>query len=227
VTVPSSVSAGQSVTLQGGGSAAANGHTISSYAWTNVSGVSISIQNSTTANATLTLPSCGLATVGLSVTDNAGRQDTADVVISPTAITTTAPATATNQSSCSATTPAIEVAVCPASANVQVNRTQSLTATLANTTNTAVSWQVNGVTGGNSTVGTISTSGFYSAPSAVPSPATVTISAVSSADSSSSGSAQVTIEAAPRSGGGAIDWLTLLVCSGLVASRQRRVGRTR
>jgi hypothetical protein len=62
-----------------------------------------------------------------------------------------------------------------------------------NTSNTAVTWQVNGVTGGNATVGTISSAGLYTAPTVVPSPATVTVTAVSQADPAKSASAQVTV----------------------------------
>src|SRR5207248_9392556 len=59
--------------------------------------------------------------------------------------------------------------------------------------NTAVTWQVNGVTGGNATVGTISSAGLYTAPAAVQSTTTVTVTAVSQADAITSASAQVTI----------------------------------
>jgi hypothetical protein len=76
---------------------------------------------------------------------------------------------------------------------VQSGGTQSFTATVTNTSNAAVTWQVNGVAGGNSTMGMISASGVYSAPSMVPSPATLTVTAVSVADPTRSGSAQVTI----------------------------------
>src|SRR5256886_11124232 len=55
--------------------------------------------------------------------------------------------------------------------------TETLTATVGNTVNTQVTWQVDTVTGGNATVGTISTSGVYTVPATVPSPATVTITA--------------------------------------------------
>ncbi|MGH8268186.1 MAG: S8 family serine peptidase, partial [Steroidobacteraceae bacterium] len=113
VSLPSSVSAGQSVTFQGGGSAAANAHAIGTYQWSEVSGVPLTINNAATANASVTLPSCGLATVGLTVTDDAGRQDTGDVVISPTSVRTTAPASATGQGACTVAAPSVEVAVCP------------------------------------------------------------------------------------------------------------------
>jgi serine protease len=63
VTVPASVSAGQSVSLSAQNSAAANGHTISTYQWTNVGKQTVAIQNATSAAATVTAPSCGYATV--------------------------------------------------------------------------------------------------------------------------------------------------------------------
>jgi len=48
------------------------------------------------------------------------------------------------------------------------------------------------VTGGNATVGTISTSGLYTAPSVVPNPAAVTVTAIASADTTKSAKATVT-----------------------------------
>src|SRR5438270_8931732 len=79
---------------------------------------------------------------------------------------------------------------------VAAGGTQQFTAMVQNTSNTAVTWQVNGMTGGNATVGTISSSGLYTAPGVVPNPATVTVTAVSQADATKSASAQVTITAA-------------------------------
>ena len=87
----------------------------------------------------------------------------------------------------------ITVTVFPNTANLNISQTQPFTATVTGTTNTAVTWQVNGVVGGNATVGTITIAGSYTAPSAVPNPATVTVTAVSQADASKSGSASATI----------------------------------
>jgi hypothetical protein len=82
----------------------------------------------------------------------------------------------------------------------------------------AVNWRVNGVAGGNSSVGTITTAGVYTAPASVPSPSTVTVTVVPQAGGSSSAAASVTIaaqggSAAPSGGGGggSVDWLTLLI----------------
>jgi hypothetical protein len=52
---------------------------------------------------------------------------------------------------------------------------------------------VNGIAGGNGTVGTITQSGAYKAPTQVPSPATVTVSATAAADPTKTATATVTI----------------------------------
>src|SRR5256885_6506956 len=75
----------------------------------------------------------------------------------------------------------IDVSVTPAAASVQTGGTQTFTAAVTNTTNKAVTWRVNGITGGNTSVGTISTTGVYTAPATVPSPAIVTVTAGSGA----------------------------------------------
>jgi hypothetical protein len=86
-----------------------------------------------------------------------------------------------------------QVSASPSTATVQVGANQQFTAVVSNTANAAFSWQVNAIPGGNSAVGTISSSGLYLAPSSVPSPATVTVTAVLQSDSSKMGSATVTI----------------------------------
>ena len=87
----------------------------------------------------------------------------------------------------------IQVTVTPSTANVNVGISASFSAAVTGTTNTAVTWEVNGKQSGNSTVGTISTTGVYTAPGTVPNPAKVAITAVSQADGSSKGSATVTV----------------------------------
>jgi hypothetical protein len=89
--------------------------------------------------------------------------------------------------------PSIFVTVTPNPVNVAVGTQQQFTATVTGTSNTSVTWQVNGVVGGNSTVGTISISGVFQAPATIPTPATVTITAMSDADNTTSGSSQATI----------------------------------
>jgi serine protease len=229
INPPTSVASGQSITLDGSGSAAANSHTISTYQWSNGSGgVMPAIQNATSAKATLNAPSCGIATVSLTVTDEGGRVDTANIVITPTSATTSAP-TSAGQAACSTTPAAVQIAVCPGTGSVVTSATQAFSASLANTTNSSVTWEVNGVPGGNTTVGTISSSGVYTAPASVPSPSTVTISAVSAADTTASASSQVTVTTPPKSGGGggAIEVTTLLMLAGALLAVARRPQRAR
>jgi len=88
----------------------------------------------------------------------------------------------------------VTVTVSPASANVRAGATQFFSATVAGSSNTAVTWQVNGATGGSAATGTISSSGMYVAPTTVPSSNTVTVRAVSSADASATGSSAVTLQ---------------------------------
>ena len=88
---------------------------------------------------------------------------------------------------------ALSVTVAPSTVTVVINAIQQYIATVTGNPNTNVTWFVNSVAGGNSTVGTISTTGLFTAPAAVPSSATVTITAVSQVDNTTSGSAQATI----------------------------------
>src|SRR5215469_948337 len=89
--------------------------------------------------------------------------------------------------------PPITITVTPASATLSPGASTQFTATVTGTTNTAVTWQVNGTVGGSTATGTITSNGLYTAPGAIPNPATVTVTAVLSANASDSGSASVTI----------------------------------
>jgi uncharacterized protein (DUF1800 family) len=84
------------------------------------------------------------------------------------------------------TTPQISVSVAGAS-STRLSATTQFTATVTGTTNTAVAWQVNGVTGGSATNGTISTSGLYTAPATMPGSTSVTVSAISVASPTATG----------------------------------------
>lgn len=101
--------------------------------------------------------------------------------------------TSTSSQPTSSPPSAISVSISPSSAQVEVGSTQQFTATVSNANNTAVKWWVNGVAGGNMTLGTITGNGLYAAPTAVPNPATVTVTAVSQADSTKSRAAATTI----------------------------------
>jgi hypothetical protein len=178
--------------------------------------------------ATATAPSCGYATVQLAVTDEAGRVDTANVVLSPTSAVSMAPASATDKS-CSAVAPAALLAVCPGSASVPAGTgTQTFTATVGNTTDDSVTWEVNGIVGGDPNVGTITSAGVYTAPAKLASSTQVQIDAVLNSDQSVVGTTNLSITTASSShGGGAMDPLTLIGAALAlgVMRRSRRYGR--
>ena len=175
IAPPANVTPGQNVTLQAGGSTPANGHTIASYIWTAVCG-NPSIQNANTNSATVTVPTSGSLTLRVTVTDDAGRQDTADVLLGDP----------------------VGVSITPlATSLVAGTGTQSFVAAVGSACNTAVTWQVNGISGGNAAIGSISATGVYTAPATLPSPANVTVTAVSVADTTKTASASVTITAPP------------------------------
>jgi hypothetical protein len=79
------------------------------------------------------------------------------------------------------------VTVAPASVSAAINTAVSFSA------NAPVTWQVNGVAGGNASVGTITAAGVYTAPSIVPSPAAVTVRAVSVANPAAFANATVLV----------------------------------
>jgi hypothetical protein len=100
------------------------------------------------------------------------------------------------------TTTAVHVAVQPPTVNVPNFLRQQFSATVTGSSNTAVTWEVNGKPGGSQKSGFISSTGLYVAPSAVPTKTdskqntvttTVMISAVSQANSTASGTSTVTI----------------------------------
>lgn len=90
-------------------------------------------------------------------------------------------------------TPAVTVSVSPANTNVVLGGQAMFTATVLNTTDTIVNWSVNGVPGGNSGLGTITSAGVYTAPADMPSSATVQVTATSQADSSRFATATLSI----------------------------------
>lgn len=88
---------------------------------------------------------------------------------------------------------AITVTISPASGSVLLGETLPFSASVSNSSNTAVSWSVNGIPGGFSQVGAISADGVYTAPADLPSGGTVHVTATSQADPTKSSTAGITI----------------------------------
>src|ERR1700722_7038335 len=74
------------------------------------------------------------------------------------------------------------VTVTPATATIRAGSNESFAASVSGSTNSNVTWSVNSVAGGSATTGTIDANGLYTAPTALPTPNTVTITATSAAD---------------------------------------------
>jgi hypothetical protein len=92
------------------------------------------------------------------------------------------------------TPPPVTVSVTPKTASVEVGAKQQFAAAVSHATVNTVSWAVNDTLGGNSQVGSISTSGLYTAPTMLPSQPVVTVKAISNADPTKFDTATVTIE---------------------------------
>lgn len=89
--------------------------------------------------------------------------------------------------------PIVSVTVSPTSASLSLGATQQFQAIVAGSSDTSVSWEVNQAPGGAASSGTISSSGLYTAPASLPSPPSVTVTAVSRADTHASSSAIVSL----------------------------------
>ena len=92
-----------------------------------------------------------------------------------------------------ATQAGVTVTVDPTSVTIPVSGVKQITAKVTGSANTAVTWTVSGISGGNSTVGTIDSTGRYSAPASPPKGYSVTVKAISNADPSAAAKCKVTV----------------------------------
>jgi len=155
--------------------------------------------------ATVTGPNTGLnwlvngvvggnSTVG---TISASGLYAAPATVPSSSVNVTAQSVAQSTASASATVSitaaaSVSVSISPSGTSLQVSQSQQFSAAVSGTSYTAVNWLVNGTLAGNSTVGTISSSGLYAAPASVP-PSSVSVTAQSAAQSTASASATVSI----------------------------------
>ncbi len=88
----------------------------------------------------------------------------------------------------------VTLGLAPLTASVPLNGTQQFIGYAVGNLDNLLTWQVNGVTGGSSTVGTINSAGTYVAPANLPMGGdTVTVTIISQADPSRTLSATVTL----------------------------------
>ncbi len=87
----------------------------------------------------------------------------------------------------------VSVTVAPPTANIRAGASLTFAATVTGTTNTSVTWSVNDTIAGSASLGTIDSSGKYTAPPTLPGVTPITIKAVSAADSTKNGTSAVTL----------------------------------
>jgi hypothetical protein len=103
-------------------------------------------------------------------------------------VTATSKADSTEMANASITlAPTISAMITPSSVNLNPSQIRNFTATVSNSSKTAVTWSI------NPALGSISATGVYTAPATVPSPGIITITATSTTDATKSASATVTI----------------------------------
>lgn len=160
---------------------------------------SATVKGSTDTAVTWSASGTGCSGAACGTITTAGLYTAPSSVPNPATVTVTATSQADPTKSASATVAVVApvaVSVSPTSANLVTGAQQQFTATVTGTTNTAVTWSLSGAGCSGPTCGTITAVGLYTAPSAIPNPATVTVTATSQADSTKSDQATVTVVAA-------------------------------
>jgi hypothetical protein len=120
------------------------------------------------------------------------------------------------------------VAISGAPAALFAGTSAQLSATVINGTGSGVTWTVNGVPGGNATVGTITPAGLYRAPAKVPFGGRVTIRATSTVDTSRFAELRITIKKSthpPIPGITGVGTTVLIRQQLAVGSRAEKAGR--
>src|SRR6478672_10717238 len=95
--------------------------------------------------------------------------------------------------SCGGSSKPKSVTVVPMSATLNPGGTQQFTANVQGTSDSGVTWSVNGIAGGNSSDGTVSPTGLYTAPTSISSTFTANVQAASTKDSSVNATATVKV----------------------------------
>ncbi|HEV2468729.1 MAG TPA: hypothetical protein VGS78_06010 [Candidatus Sulfotelmatobacter sp.] len=126
--------------------------------------------------------SSGVGTINTSGVYTAPQQSGTHIVTATSVVDTTKSASATVMV-------AGLLTITPTTLTINTNATQQFTATLQGQANAQVSWSVDGIAGGNSSVGTITSSGLYTAPAQ---PGTHTVAAAST-NPSASANAPITV----------------------------------
>lgn len=155
----------------------------------NVSGTSNTLISWSISGAGCSGSACGKIS-------SAGLYTAPAIVPNPPSVTVTATSQADTSKSASAQVNIavpISVTISPTTALVTVGAQQQFQAIVSGTSNGAITWTLSGTGCTGSACGTVTSAGLYTAPSTVPNPSTVKVTASSQAETSQSASATVTI----------------------------------
>ena len=156
---------------------------------------SASVSNTSNTAVIWTISPAGMGTISASGLYTAPMIVTAQQTVNVIATSLTDPtksASATITLAGTVTLPPVSINVTPTSAALYGNQTQQFTANVSNTYNTAVTWSLS-----PSGVGTLSSSGLYTAPAMITTQQTVTITATSLANPTQSVSAIIALSPTP------------------------------
>lgn len=198
VSGPSSVAAGATASLAATLTPVPNSNPDPAISWA-VSGTGCSGASCGTLSA---------AGSGATATYTAPVMAPSPAVVTLTATPVAAPSKAASIVMAITTAPSITVVLAPSTATLSIGNRQTFTAQVQNSPNIGVLWNVNGVAGGRPALGQVCVVGSnpcqavtsanagsvdYVAPTSVPSPNPVALSAVSQADATKSASSAITI----------------------------------
>jgi hypothetical protein len=154
------------------------------------------VHNSTNAAVTWSVSGTGCSGATCGTISSGGLYTAPASAPSPATVTVKATSAADSSKSSSATITilaAVVLTVSPLNQSVDIATTQQYTATVQNAVDSSVTWSVSGTACTGAACGTISTGGLYTAPSAVPTTPTISITATSVEDTAISDSVTATI----------------------------------
>jgi serine protease len=222
VALPATVTAGNNVSLTGSRSVAACGRTISSYQWSVLLGAAV-IANPNVADTSVVAPSgTDVYAVRLTVTDDQGDTDTADITINPTTASSSV-ATITPVNSCPTPITVVQIAAPTstfAASPTSIMSGQSSTLTWSSTDATGCTaggdWAGDKTASGNQSTGALTATKTYRLTCDGTGGTTAVKTAVVTVTGSSGGGGG-------GGGGGLLGLLSLLGLGGVLSITRRRV----
>lgn len=157
---------------------------------------SAQVTGTSNTSVSWSISGAGCSGSGCGAITSAGLYTAPAIIPNPAVVTVTVTSQADTTKSASAevsiATP-VSITIAPTTALITVGAQRQFQATVTGSSNVGVTWTVSGAGCAGSTCGTVSSSGLYTAPTTVPNPPTVKVTATAQADTTQSASAVLTI----------------------------------